>query len=717
MDMHGKMRYLIIFLLLIVASCQAKVIVVDQSGSGDAKTLFTAISLAENGDTIQILEGNYSGATVDRRLTIIGSNATIHGPLVIAALGCEITDLTVDASGIDPAIDLRSQNNQLRRCTIRGRTTGLVAASGNNSITECQIDSPLGLELLGARNKIANSTVRSNVGIKMNSTSGNLISGCEIAATRGVLMDDSSGNRILNNTFSGIGFGVVLTRSNGNEISGNNISGAYVSCLDMADSSRNNITGNCVTGGKIGISLRMSEENNVTRNICYRNERAGIYGDKASKNHIESNQLFENGNGILISGSVDSIIKFNNASRNAYGISIRGSPKNILSDNTMRNNSYNLRVDAGEASSSSMKASSYDFFVQEIDSTNLVDGKPVYYLIDKDNLTVPSGCGFLGLVSCRNILAENMNISNSSIGILLVNSTNCRIQNSSISRAETGAYLLDCNESNVKNCRVTSCKSGFVALRQFGGRFEKDVAGNCSFEGFRADNAQDLLLIGCHVEFCKSGISLHRSSLCIVQNCSTNKNKEEGILLTLSHKCRLLFNEAFSNDRGISLSGSNACVLDGNNASRNKRDGITLEQLSIADVLNNTAKSNGQGIYVQSAKELELKTNILSMNSRYGLRMSNSVGCNVTENSLSNNQIAGVNLVDCTNNLLYHNIFANNVVQNVADNGNNHWDAGPKIGGNYWSDFAVFGNPGNVSRQIPGNGVDQYPFQDPGGWN
>ena len=105
------------------------------------------------------------------------------------------------------------------------------------------------------------------------------------------------------------------------------------------------------------------------------------------------------------------------------------------------------------------------------------------------------------------------------------------------------------------------------------------------------------------------------------------------------------------------------------------------------------------------------------MNSRYGLRMSNSVGCNVTENSLSDNQIAGANLVDCTNNFLYHNIFANNVVQNVADNGKNQWDAGPTIGGNYWSDFAVLGNPGNVPRQIPGKGVDRYPFQDPGGWN
>jgi parallel beta-helix repeat protein len=653
---------------------------------------------------------------VYRRLSIMGYNASLHGPLVIAAQGCEISDLTVQATGIDPAIDFRSQDNQLHRCIIRGRTTGLVATGGNNTILDCQIDSPLGLELFGAQSRIENTTFLGSVGIKMNRTSENLIEGCKITTTKGVLIEDSTGNRVLNNTFSGTGFGVVLTRSSRNEISGNNLSGPYVSCLDVSDSSLNNLTKNRVTGGKVGISLRMSEENNVTRNICHKNERAGVYVDKAYNNYIGNNQLFENGNGILLSGSASNILKSNNASRNAYGISIRGSPRNTLRDNTMQDNSYNLRVD-DEASGASMEASSYDFFVQEIDSSNLIDERPVCYLVDKVNLTVPSGISFLGLVSCRNILAENLNISNSSTGVLLVNSTNCRIQTSSISWAETGAYLLDCNDCNVKDCRIMFCKTGFATQGQFRGRFENDTASNCSLEGFRADDALDLLLERCGVESCKSGISLQRSRLCIVQNCSTNKNKEEGILLIISHKCRLRFNVAFSNDRGISLSGSNACVLDGNNASANKREGITLEQLSIADVLNNTAQGNGQGIYVQSAKELEIKGNILSMNSRYGLRMSNSIGCNVTENSLSDNQIAGANLVDCTNNLLYHNIFVNNVVQNVADNGKNQWDAGPTIGGNYWSDFTVLGNPGNVPRQVPGKGVDRYPYQDPGGWN
>jgi hypothetical protein len=51
-----------------------------------------------------------------------------------------------------------------------------------------------------------------------------------------------------------------------------------------------------------------------------------------------------------------------------------------------------------------------------------------------------------------------------------------------------------------------------------------------------------------------------------------------------------------------------------------------------------------------------------------------------------------------------------------VDNGDNQWDAGAIIGGNYWSDHQIVGNPGNIPRQIASNGVDRYPFQSPKGW-
>ena len=117
--------------------------------------------------------------------------------------------------------------------------------------------------------------------------------------------------------------------------------------------------------------------------------------------------------------------------------------------------------------------------------------------------------------------------------------------------------------------------------------------------------------------------------------------------LIKSYNCTLLGNAAKTNDRGIYLAGSNSCYLQANNVSENKADGLSLQQLVYAIVQNNTALRNGQGIYVQSSRNLSLTGNILGENSRFGLRMSSSKDCNISENNIYDNRMAGANLVDC----------------------------------------------------------------------
>ena len=110
-----------LILLLLVTSGQAKTLIVDPGESSEIKTIPDAISLASSGDSIQILPGNYGGAIVDRSLNISGNGVVIlEGSLVVAAPGCEISDITVKASGRDPAVSLMSRDNRLIRCIIAG---------------------------------------------------------------------------------------------------------------------------------------------------------------------------------------------------------------------------------------------------------------------------------------------------------------------------------------------------------------------------------------------------------------------------------------------------------------------------------------------------------------------------------------------------------------------------------------------------------------------
>jgi parallel beta-helix repeat protein len=212
------------------------------------------------------------------------------------------------------------------------------------------------------------------------------------------------------------------------------------------------------------------------------------------------------------------------------------------------------------------------------------------------------------------------------------------------------------------------------------------------------------------------GISILKSRLCNLLGCTVSQNREAGIMLIDSHKCFLGQNDVSMNERGISLSGSNACILTENMADANERDGIYLEQLSSAEVSKNSARRNGQGLFLHSSKRVKVEGNNLSENDKYGLRMSASSECNITDNSFYKNEISGANLVDCTKNFLYHNSFVENGLQNAVDNGDNRWDAGPKIGGNFWSDHQVKGNPGNDPREVPSKGLDRYPFQSRDGW-
>lgn len=709
----------ILIILLLVSSCQAKTLIVDSGGSGDVGTLSAAISIAYDGDSILIRPGNYPAATVDKRLNITGQpGAIVQGSLILDASGCRISDISLKSSGDDAAVMIASSDNQIERCTISASAKGVYASGENNSILDCLIVSTSGLEIFGAKNvadgcNITSAVASGGIAIRINRTWGCQVRGCSMSADQGVLVEDSHDNIILNNTYDGNGLGVALTRSSFNDISQNRLLGCPVSGIDVDGGRSNTLTENLVSGGKVGISLRGSQGCNASRNICEKNERAGVYCDGDYQDNISGNSLSENGNGLLLQGSVDNILASNRAVRNTYGISLRGCTRNTLRGNNLLNNSYNLRIELGQGYAES---SDRDAFVQDIDASNLVDGKPVCYLVGKADTTVPSDCGILGLVSCKNIRAVNLTIKNSSIGVFLVNSTNCNIENCSIASSQWGFLLKECMACIVSRSRTDECITGFMAEDSSGCQFACSFASNCSAEGFRTDASQGMGLRGCVARYCQSGIALHSSRMCRIQDCSACRNHEEGMLLSKSHNCTLIGNDAFSNGLGISLAGSNSALLQQNNVSDNEQEGISFLQLSRAIVQNNSALHNAQGIYILSSKYLVLRKNILGENSRFGLRLSSSEGCNITENEIYGNGIAGVNLVDCTDNQLYHNVFLNNSIQNAVDNGRNSWDAGAEDGGNYWSDHAVFGNPSDVLYSITGGGVDRYPFQDPWGW-
>ena len=704
----------VLVLLLFFSSCQAKTLTVDAKGSGDALDLEGAISLATDGDSILIMPGNYSGAKVDRTLNITGRpGANLMGSLTVAAPGCRISDIDIIGPEDDSSISLVSSGISVNGCNISSLANAVSILGDDNRVENCSITSPRAVDIRGAKNAVLASSISGETAVVFNRTWGGRVEGCRLSAQRGVVLEECHDSAVANNTYSGSGMAIVLFASHDNFISGNNLSGQMISGIDDFRSQGNSHSNNTISGAQVGISLRGSEKGNITGNVCRKNERAGIFVEGGAGNSLRDNRLAENGNGILLQGSAQNVLANNSASQNGYGISIRNCGGNQLRNSRLWGNLYNLRIDSGQ---SGPELSNFDFFVQDIDASNLADNKSICYLVGEADLAVPSDCGFLGLVSCNNISAAGLNISNSSSGVLLVNSTGCRIAGSSIESSEWGYQLLHCTSCIISDSRAADCVVGFSAESASSCRLERDRSINCSEEGFRARGSQGLAMADCQARACQWGISLQDSRLCRIQNCSAADIEMDGISLRKSQEISLLGSSARFCQRGISLSASNSCSLMDNNASENEMDGISLQQLAAAHLQGNLARHNGQGIFAQSCRELYLEKNLLEENSRFGLRMSGCQGGKIMENSISGNEVSGANLVDCNENVLYHNLFLDNGMQNAADNGANQWDGGEAVGGNYWSDHPVVGNPSREARQIAGKGVDRYPFADPWGW-
>jgi S-layer protein (TIGR01567 family) len=112
-------------------------------------------------------------------------------------------------------------------------------------------------------------------------------------------------------------------------------------------------------------------------------------------NDIKNNSIHDNNVGIFLNGADSSTLTNNTVSDNSYGIRLYYSSDSTLRDNKMSDNTYNLDVSAWSLTD----------YTHDIDTSNTVNGKPVYYLVGRSGVVIGSstGAGYVGVVNsnCR----------------------------------------------------------------------------------------------------------------------------------------------------------------------------------------------------------------------------------------------------------------------------------------------------------------------------
>jgi parallel beta-helix repeat protein len=268
----------------------------------------------------------------------------------------------------------------------------------------------------------------------------------------------SANNRITNCILSNNDKGISLGGDN-NCVENCTVSNSNEHGISLYYDSQNNIVTNCTISSNgqsksypgHGIYFEGSTYNKIISCNISENKDDGIRLVGSSDNKITNCDIYSNNkNGISLVGGYHGSSSNNNVSycsiylNDQIGIQIRGSPNNLFRNNALWDNIYNLNVDGSD---------------QDIDLSNTINEKPIFYLVEESNLIingVTDDVGYLGLVSCNNITAKNLKLSHNYHGLLLAGTTNTTIENCDISNNNDGIYLCRYSSHNNISNSITS---------------------------------------------------------------------------------------------------------------------------------------------------------------------------------------------------------------------------------------------------------------------
>lgn len=226
----------------------------------------------------------------------------------------------------------------------------------------------------------------------------------------------------------------TVVDGNGYALEGNGISYGF----DLSNTENITVKNTKISNFSAGIRLYYSTDATLINNTI----KKCVYGillskspySKISNNVIESNSW----DGIFLTYSDGSIINNNIIlNHSKWGLYLGSSTGIILRNNQIIGNRWNFGVSGN--------------FIHDIDASNSVDGKPIYYWVNQHNKQVPANAGYVAVVNSANIIVRNLNLTKNGQGVVLVNSENCFVEYSNITKM--GYYAIQLVESNSNTIR------------------------------------------------------------------------------------------------------------------------------------------------------------------------------------------------------------------------------------------------------------------------
>jgi len=163
--------------------------------------------------------------------------------------------------------------------------------------------------------------------------------------------------------------------------------------------------------------------------------------------------------GLYMFQAANCTITENNVEANENGILLYSCSFNTFRNNTMTNNLCNFGLDPSgnfippEWSYNPPNSPQISPYLRnDIDTSNIINGKPIYYWISRHDEAVPLDAGYAALVNCSDVVLENLVLRDNYQGALLVFVNNTIVRNNTISKTR---YAVDIRDQLFKSYNNT----------------------------------------------------------------------------------------------------------------------------------------------------------------------------------------------------------------------------------------------------------------------
>lgn len=460
----------------------------------------------------------------------------------------------------------------------------------------------------------------------------------------------------------------------------------------------------------------------------------GIFLYYSDKCEITGNMMTDNINGIYLCYSDGNTVSGNTVTNGDYsGIRLYRSENNKLRDNKLSSNSYNFGI-TGENLAE---------YKQDIDTSNTVDGSPIYYWVDRSDATIPSDAGYVGVINSTKINVKDLILTNNYQGILFAYTSGSEIQDVKVQDNDIGIRLFHSDKSIITDNIVIENDDGIYLTHSGKSTIDDNIITE-NYEGFKIHISDKCKINGNIINYNSRGGSTSSSDK-IKFSFNTISNNRYGIFLGQSPDSMFINNKITdNNDYGIFLYQSSQALMTNNQIS-GSGTGIDLTFSSDSKIVENTISTNNQGIHLRSSHRNIVEDNNLYGNMGFAIWMKYTENNLITSNTVIDNR-NGITLLQSWENSVIGNlvkenykgirlaynykvisIYYNNIIDNTyqlagsgSDYTSNTWDDGAGKG-NYWSDYTGIddGSGGRTAGDgvgdtlLPHQGVDKFPLMDP----